>query len=231
LASSISHEMRQPLTAIVGGGGALLRYVGGTPPKLDKARSAAEGMIAAGHRASQILDDIRNLFGTAERPQSSIDMNDLAVKALHALDSELRSHKVTTRIQLASQLPPIMGHGGQLQEVLVNLIQNSIDAMASSDDGRRILQVRTEHNGDAVSVDIVDTGPGIDSKKSDTIFDAFFTTKPNGMGLGLAICRMIVERHEGRLVVSSASPHGAVFRIMLPQMKSANPLNSAANDT
>jgi C4-dicarboxylate-specific signal transduction histidine kinase len=109
-------------------------------------------------------------------------MNDLAVKALHALDSELRSHKVTTRIQLASQLPPIMGHGGQLQEVLVNLIQNAIDAMASSDDGRRILQVRTEHNGDAISVDIVDTGPGIDPKKSDNIFDAFFTTKPNGMG-------------------------------------------------
>jgi signal transduction histidine kinase len=159
LASSISHEVRQPLTAIVGGGGALLRYLGGTPPKLDKARSAAEGMIAAGHRASQILDDIRNLFGTAERPQSPIDMNDLAVKALHALDSELRSHKVTTQIQLASQLPPIIGHGGQLQEVLVNLIQNAIDAMASSDDGRRILQVRTEHNGDAISVDIVDTGP------------------------------------------------------------------------
>jgi signal transduction histidine kinase len=224
LASSISHEVRQPLTAIVGGGGALLRYLGGTPPKLDKARSAAQGIIAAGHRASQILDDIRNLFGTAERAaQSPIDMNDLAVKALHALDSELRSHKVTTQIQLASQLPPIMGHCGQLQEVLVNLIQNAIDAMASSDDGRRILQVRTEHNDDAISVDIVDTGPGIDSKKSDNIFDAFFTTKPNGMGLGLAICRIIVERHEGRLVVSSASPHGAVFRIMLPQMKSANP--------
>jgi signal transduction histidine kinase len=94
--------VRQPLTAIVGGGGALLRYVGGTPPKLDKARSAAEGIVAASHRASQILDDIRNLFGTAELRQSQIDMNDLAVKALHALDSELKSHDVTTRIELAS---------------------------------------------------------------------------------------------------------------------------------
>jgi signal transduction histidine kinase len=219
LASSISHEVRQPLTAIVGGGGALLRYVGGEPPKLDKARSAAEGIVAAGHRASQILDDIRNLFGTAARPQSPVDMNDLAVKALHALDSELKNHNVTTRIQLASQLPPIMGHSGQLQEVLVNLIQNAIDAMASSDDDRRILQVRTEHNGDLISVDIVDTGPGIYPKKSDNIFDAFFTTKPNGMGLGLAICRMIVERHEGRLAASPANPHGAIFRIKLPQMK------------
>jgi signal transduction histidine kinase len=228
LASSISHEVKQPLTAIVGGGGALLRYVGGQPPKLDKARSAAERIVAAGHRASQILDDIRNLFGTAQRPQSPINMNDLTIKALHALDGELKSHNVTTRIQLASQLPPIMGHGGQLQEVLVNLIQNAIDAMASTDDDRRILQVRTEHDGNLISVEIVDTGPGIDPKKSGNIFDAFFTTKPNGMGLGLAICRMIVERHEGRLAASSADPHGAIFRIMLPEMK-PSPLGSSGN--
>jgi signal transduction histidine kinase len=221
LAASISHEVRQPLTAIVGGGGALLRYVGATPLKLDKARSAAEGIVAAGHRASQILDDIRNLFGTAQLRQSPIDMNDLAVKALHALDSELKSRNVTSRIELASQLPPIMGHNGQLQEVIVNLIQNAVDAMDSTDTDRRVLQVRTEHNGgDAISVEIEDTGPGIDPKKSDNIFDAFFTTKPNGMGLGLAICRMIVERHEGRLSASSANPHGAIFRIVLPQMKS-----------
>ena len=221
LASSISHEVRQPLMAIVAGGGALLRYVGGTPPKLDKVRAAGEGIVAAGHRASQILDDIRNLFGTAELRQSPIDMNDLAVKALHTLDSELKSHNVTARIRLASQLPPIMGYNGQLQEVIVNLIQNAVDAMDSTDTDRRVLQVRTEHNGDAVSVEIEDTGPGIDPKKSDSIFDVFFTTKPHGMGLGLAICRMIVERHEGRLVVSSANPHGAIFRIMLPQMKSS----------
>jgi signal transduction histidine kinase len=221
LAASISHEVRQPLTAIVGSGSALLRYLKGTPPKPDKALSIAEGMIAAGRRASQILDDIRNLFGTAELRESPIDMNDLAVKALHASDSELKSHNVTTRIELASQLPAIMGHNGQLQEVIVNLIQNAVDAMDSTDTDRRILQVRTEHNGDAVSVEIEDTGPGIDPKKSDSIFDVFFTTKPHGMGLGLAICRMIVERHEGRLVVSSANPHGAIFRIMLPQMKSS----------
>ena len=220
MAASISHEVRQPLTGITLSGSALLRYLGDTPPKLEKARSAAEKVIAAGHRASQILDDIRNLFGTAELRQSPIDMNDLAVKALHALDSELKSHSVTTRIELASQLPPIMGHSGQLQEVIVNLIQNAVDAMDSTDTDRRVLKLRTEYNGDAVSVDIVDTGPGIDPKKSNNIFDAFFTTKPKGMGLGLAICRMIVERHDGRLVVSSAKPHGAIFRIMLPQMKS-----------
>jgi signal transduction histidine kinase len=220
LAASISHEVRQPLTGISVRGSALLRFVEGTPPKLDKIRSASEEIIAAAHRASQILDDIRELFGSAERAQSPVDMNDLTVKALRALDSELKSHNVAPRIQLASRLPPVMGHSGQLQEVIVNLIQNAVDAMDSVDNDGRVLRVRTEHQGDAISVEIEDTGPGIDPKKSDNIFEAFFTTKPHGMGLGLAICRMIVERHEGQLAVSSANPHGAIFRIMLPQMKS-----------
>ena len=99
-------------------------------------------------------------------------------------------------------------------------MQNAIDAMDSVDSDHRILQVRTEHNGgEAISITIEDTGPGIDPKKSDHIFDTFFTTKPHGMGLGLAICRMIVERHSGELSVSSADPHGAIFQIKLPQMK------------
>src|SRR6516225_5388142 len=111
-----------------------------------------------------------------------------------------------------------MGHSGQLQQVIVNLIQNAIDAMNSVDSDGRVLQVRTEHSGsDAISITVEDTGPGIDPKKSDEMFGAFFTTKPHGMGLGLAICRMIVERHDGELSVSSAVPHGAIFRIKLPQ--------------
>jgi signal transduction histidine kinase len=221
LAASISHEVRQPLTAIVGSGSALLRYLKGTPPKPDKALSTAEGMIAAGRRASQILDDIRNLFGTAERAQSPVDVNDLVVSSLRTLDSELKKHNITARVELKTTLPPVIGNIGQLQEVIVNLIQNAIDAMDAVDDDRRVLQVRTEHNGgDAISVEIEDTGPGIDPKKSADIFEAFFTTKPHGMGLGLAICRMIIERHQGQLSVSSANPHGAVCRIKLPQMKS-----------
>jgi signal transduction histidine kinase len=215
LAASISHEVRQPLAGISLRGDALLRFVEGTPPKLDKIRSAAEEIIAAAHRASQILDDIRYLFGSAERAQSPVDINDLAVKALRTLDSELKSRNVVTRTQLASQLPLVMGHNGQLQEVVVNLMQNAVDAMDSVNNDRRVLRIRTEHTGDAIIVEIEDTGPGIDPKDSDNLFDAFFTTKPHGMGLGLAICRMIVERHKGQLTVSSAHPHGAIFRIML----------------
>src|SRR6516162_2675478 len=220
MAASISHEVRQPLTGITLNGSALLRYLGDTPPKLEKARSAAEKVITGGHRIGQILEDIRTLFGTAERAPDPVNMNDLALGALRALDGELKNHNVLTRTHLKPELPPIMGHSGQLQQVIVNLIQNAIDAMDSVDKDRRVLQVRTEHNGhDAISITVEDSGPGIDPKKSDEMFGAFFTTKPHGMGLGLAICRMIVERHDGKLSVISANPHGAAFHITLPQMK------------
>jgi signal transduction histidine kinase len=220
MAASISHEVRQPLTGITLSGSALLRYLGDAPPKLEKARSAAEKVIAGGHRISQILDDIRNLFGTTESVSVPVNMNDLALEALRTLDGELKNHNIVTRAHLKPELPPVVGHSGQLQQVIVNLIQNAIDAMDSVESDRRVLQLRTEHNGgDAISITIEDTGPGIDPKKSDDLFDAFFTTKPHGMGLGLAICRMILERHDGELSVTSANPHGAVFRIKLPQMR------------
>ncbi len=221
LAASIAHEVRQPLTSIVMGGGAVRRYISDMPPKLDKARLTAERIIAAGHRASQILDDIRKLFGSDERAHDPVDLNALILSVLRAFDVDLKKHNIATRVELKAELSPIAGHSGQLQEVLVNLIQNAIDAMDVVDDDRRILAVKTENNGsNAICIEIEDTGPGIDPKKSDSIFDAFFTTKSHGMGLGLAICRMIIERHEGQLVVSSAVPHGAVFRIVLPRMKS-----------
>jgi signal transduction histidine kinase len=223
MAASISHEVRQPLTGITLNGSALLRYLGDTPPKLEKARSAAEKVITGCLRIGQILEDIRTLFGTTERTPDPVNMNDLALGALRALDGELKNHNVLTRTHLRPELPPIMGHSGQLQQVIVNLIQNAIEAMDSVDNDRRVLQLRTEHNGDdAISITVEDSGPGIDPKKSDEMFGAFFTTKPHGTGLGLAICRMIVERHEGELSVTSASPHGAIFRIKLPLPKQSH---------
>src|SRR5215469_8974162 len=220
MAGSISHEIKQPLTGITLSGSALLRYLEDTPPKLEKARPAAEKVIAGGHRIGQILDDIRNLFGKSERAPGPVNVNDLALEALRALDGGLKNHNIVSRTFLKPGLPPSMGHSGQLQQVIVNLIQNAIDAMNSIDSDCRVLQVRTEHSGgDAISITVEDTGPGIDPKKSDEMFGAFFTTKPHGMGLGLAICRMIVERHDGKLSVTSANPHGAAFRITLPQMK------------
>src|SRR5262249_6027301 len=220
MATSISHEVKQPLTGITLNGSALLRYLGDTPPKLEKARSAADKVIAAGHRISQILDDIRTRFGRTERAAGPVNVNDLALGALRALDGELKNYNIVSRVHLKPELPSVMGHSGQLQQVIVNLIQNAIDAMVSVDSDRRALQLSTEHHGgEAISIAIEDTGPGIDPQKSDKIFETFFTTKAHGTGLGLAICRMIVERHDGNLSVSSADPHGAIFRIKLPQMK------------
>jgi signal transduction histidine kinase len=220
LAASIAHEVRQPLSYVVMGGGALVRYLADMPPKLAEARSTAEKIVAAGHRTSEILDDIRQLFGATDAPKDSVDLNDLSLGVLRAFDGELRKHNVAMRVELKEKMPEIIGHRGQLQEVMVNLVQNAIDAMDLVDEDHRVLRVKTEYSGNgAIIVEVEDTGPGIDSKKANKIFDAFFTTKPHGMGLGLAICRMIVERHGGHLVVSSAKPHGAVFRIMLPQME------------
>src|SRR6516164_2963479 len=129
-----------------------------------------------------------------------------------------RGGVLATRVDLAPELPPVMGHSGQLQEVIVNLIQNAIEAMEMVDHDRREVKVRTECNrGNSVSIEIKDTGPGIDPKNSADIFEAFYTTKPHGMGLGLAICRMIVERHEGHLSASSPDQGGAIFRVTLPR--------------
>lgn len=218
VAASISHEVKQPLTGIAVGGSAVLRFLRTTPPALDKARSTVEAMMAATNRASQMLDDIRNLFGQNESTRCPIDVNTLALSALRSLDRELKTHNVRTSVKLKAGLPRVIGHGGQLQEVIVNLIQNAIDAMAVADNEHRLLQVRTEVTGaDEISLEIEDTGPGVDPRKSNEIFDAFFTTKPQGMGLGLAICRMIIGRHEGRLSVSPAHPNGAVFRVILPR--------------
>ena len=123
----------------------------------------------------------------------------------------------TTRIGLTPELPPILGHRGQLQEVIINLVHNATEAMGSVNDDRRVLRVSTKYNGDDVIIIAVeDSEPGIDPRKLDNIFDAFVTTKPHGMGLGLAICRMIIERHGGQLSVAPAAPRGSIFRVVLP---------------
>jgi signal transduction histidine kinase len=225
LAAAIRHEVRQPLMAIALNGEALEQCLRTVPPELEEARSSAKDMITASYRISERLDDIANLFGTTERAPSPVGVNDLVLEALRILDKDLKGHEVATRVELTSELPTVMGHRGQLQEAIVNLIQNAIEAMETVGDERRELRVHTErHVSDAIKVTIADTGPGIDSGKSDEIFEPFFTTKSHGMGLGLAICRMIVERHGGQLSVSPASPRGAIFQIILPRLKAAAPL-------
>ncbi|HEY1980768.1 MAG TPA: GAF domain-containing sensor histidine kinase [Xanthobacteraceae bacterium] len=216
MAASISHEVRQPLAGIASNGGAALRFLGHAPPNLDEARSALNGMVRDSHRASQVFDNIRALFGKADEGHKPFNINKLARDVLHTLRDELNKHGVTMRTALQSELPPITGHRGQLQEVFINLVRNAIEAMDAVKDGERTLQVTTKRRGDGIAVQVEDSGPGIDPRQMDSIFDAFITTKPNGMGLGLAICRMIIERHAGQLSVSAAHPRGSVFQIILP---------------
>jgi len=144
-------------------------------------------------------------------------VNEIAFQVSRLLREQLKAHGVTTHIELASDLPPVRGHKGQLQEVMINLCQNAIEAVNAIENGPRTLHLRTKrHSDDAIVVEVEDSGPGIDPAGLNNIFDPFFTTKSHGMGLELAICRMIIERHDGRLSASSDGIGGALFQIILP---------------
>ena len=223
MVASISHEVRQPLASIASNGGAALRFLKHEPPNLDEARSALNSMVQGSHRASKVFDNIRALFGKADQDHEPIKLNTLALDVLHTLRDDLKDRGIATRTSLRSELPPITGHEGQLQEVLINLVRNAIEAMDGVEQSRRVLQVRAEPHGDsAVALYVEDSGTGIDPKQLDNIFDAFITTKASGMGLGLAICRMIIERHAGQLSVSPAEPQGSIFRVLLPAGQTAD---------
>jgi len=215
--ASISHEVKQPLAAIVMRGSTALRLLGYTPPDLDKARAALNKIVTEGRRASEIFDDIRDLFRGSNHQRTTIDMNEIISRVVESLHVELADHGIEVQTELRPELPMIWGHPGQLQDVLLNLIRNAIEAMEAGDAKPRVLRLTTERRpNDGICIKVTDTGPGIDPEKLDTIFDAFVTTKSQGMGLGLAICRMIVERHGGRLLASSGEGGGAQFEIILP---------------
>jgi signal transduction histidine kinase len=220
VAASIGHEVRQPLASIATNGGAALRFLGHSPPNLEEAQSALHRMVGESHRASQVFENLRALFGKADQPHETINVSELALGVLQALDAELQERHITMQVQLSSELPVVIGHRGQLQEVFINLIHNAIEAMDTVKRDDRLLRVKSEPLDDAlIAVAIEDNGPGIDPAHMRNIFDPFVTTKTGGMGLGLAICRMIVERHGGELSVSPAQPRGSVFRVVLPSAK------------
>jgi signal transduction histidine kinase len=217
MAASISHEIRQPIAAMAANSAAAARLIRREPPDLAEALSALKDVESDSRRANEILQDIRGLFGKGDQGQEQIDVNETALAALGALRGALNEHGVSVRTELKPDVPHIVGHRSQMQEVIINLLQNAVEAMHAIKDDRRVLTVRTRRDGDkAIVVEVEDTGPGIDAEGRD-VFDAFVTTKPGGMGLGLAICRMIVDRHGGQLAASSVHPRGAVFRMILPQ--------------
>jgi signal transduction histidine kinase len=217
MSAAISHEVRQPLASIAANGSAALRFLGHEPPNIEEVRAALNRTVNDSHRASEIFDSIRALFGTTDRSHEPIDVNDLVRGVMDALHGELEVHGITASVELPLGLPQIAGHRGQLQEVLINLVRNAIEAMHNDEDSRRVLQVSTQrHNEDKVMIAVEDSGPGIEPKQRTNIFDAFVTSKSQGMGLGLAISRMIVQRHSGQLSAAPAHPRGSIFRVVLP---------------
>jgi signal transduction histidine kinase len=215
--ASISHEIKQPLSAIAINGAAAQHFLKFTPPNLADAQSTLNDVINDSYRMGKILDNLRQLFGREKQENEPIDMNDLARTSLQLLRRELADHGVAPALNLAAELPLVMGQKTQLQEVLLNLFHNAIEAMAAIKTDRRSMKVRTAlAAGKTIVIEIEDSGPGIDPERLESIFDAFVTTKSHGMGLGLAICSAIVERHGGQLFASSDGKNGALFKVALP---------------
>lgn len=218
MAASIAHEINQPLNAIVTNGSAGLRWLSNpTPDHLEEVRTALERIIREGNRASQVIHDIRAMFKNDGQERASLDVNQLIREVLALLDSELRSGQVLVQTELVPEPLPALADRVQLQQVIANLITNAMEAMSTVSDRARILRLTSAiSKPDGVLISVEDSGPGIDRENLDRVFHPFFTTKLQGMGMGLAICRSIVESHSGNLSASAAYPHGAVFRVVLP---------------
>jgi signal transduction histidine kinase len=192
-----------------------LRWLDRSTPDLDEAKAAFEQIVADGHRAGAVIESIRAIFKKDAGNRTSLDINELIGEALAVTRGDLQRHRILVQAEPNAQLPQVRGDRIQLQQVLLNLITNAIDSMAAKD-GARILRVRSEvHDGGGVMVSVADTGTGIGSQELERIFNPLFTTKSGGMGMGLSICRSIIEAHDGRLWVAPNKPEGAVFQIML----------------
>jgi len=216
LTASLAHEVNQPIAAAVTNANTCLRWLTRDRPDVEEARAAAMRIVKDGTRAAEIVKRIRLLFKKSTPQRELVDVNEAVREIIVLLRSEATRYKITVRMELAEDLPRIMGDRVQLQQVLMNLIVNSIDAMKEVD-GTRELAVKSQRTKkEEVLVSVCDTGVGLPPQQADQIFNAFFTTKAHGTGMGLRISRSIVESHGGRLWAADNSPHGASFHFALP---------------
>jgi len=220
LTASIAHEINQPLAAIVADANASLNWLATTTPDLDSVREALDGIVKDGHRAADVIQRIRQLMSKNEPQRARLDVNDVIRDVVPLVRSEMLSHRVSLQLDLAPVLLPVLGDRVQLQQVLINLVMNGMEAMAGIEDRRRELVIRSRPaEGDQVLVAVEDAGVGIDPDTVTQLFDAFFTTKPDGMGMGLSISRSIIEGHGGRLWATPNATHGATFHFALPTLR------------
>ena len=217
LTASIAHEVNQPLAAIVTYGDAGLRWLDREVPQLDEVRSAIERMIDGAKLAGEVIARLRALSRKTAPEMVRLDINDVIYKVLSLIRREIANHQASVRLDLAASLPPIFGDRVQLQQVILNLLVNGIQAMAHVSDRPRELLIRSRaDNAGQVLVEVGDSGTGIDPAHAGQLFNAFFTTKADGMGMGLSICRSIIEAHGGRIWASPNAGPGTIFQFTLP---------------
>jgi C4-dicarboxylate-specific signal transduction histidine kinase len=216
LTASLAHEVNQPIAAAVTSANSCLHWLAAEVPNLDKARAAAARIVKDGTRAAEIISRIRVLFQKGILQLQLVDVNEVIEEMIVLLHGEATPYSISVRTELTADLPQVMGDRVQLQQVMMNLMTNSIDAMKAVD-GMRELAIRSQRaDNEQLLVSVSDTGVGLPPEQADQIFSAFFTTKPHGTGMGLRICRSIVEAHGGRLWAANNSPRGASFYVNLP---------------
>ena len=224
MTASIAHEVNQPLAAIVADANASLNWLAAAHPDLESVRGALDAIVRDGHRAGEVIQRIRQLASKGAPRKDAVDLNDVVRDVVPLVRAELRHQEISLMLDLASKLPPVLGDRIQLQQVLLNLVMNAVEAMGTVTGRPRRLIIRSEpDDDDHVSVAVQDTGIGIAANHLDQVFSAFFTTKPGGMGMGLSISRSIIEAHGGRLWTTPNRPHGAVFHFALPVAKGPYP--------
>ncbi|WP_035664315.1 AAA family ATPase [Bradyrhizobium sp. Ec3.3] len=217
LTSLIAHEVRQPLTAIAARAGACGSWLAHAPPDIGKATAAAAQIAGYAHRASGVMESIRQMTRKSTPTRVPLDVNDAIRDTVALLSSEIRRQRVVLKVDLAASLRSVFGDRIQLQQVTMNLMMNGMEAMATVDDRPRLLSLRTEADpSGTITIAVADVGVGLPAGELERLFEAFFTTKPNGLGVGLAICRSIIKAHGGKLWASPNHPFGSMFRFTLP---------------
>jgi signal transduction histidine kinase len=225
VSASIAHEIKQPLSAIIASANAGLNWLDRVEPDLNEVRRVLRRVVTSGHHADVVVDNIRAHFKKSTGIRTSVDINDVIQDALAVVRDKLQIHRIAVRADPNRPLPRIRGEQIQLQQVLLNLITNAIDSMATKN-GERVLSIRSEvHRSGCVMVSVEDTGKGLEPSAMDRIFNPTFTTKAHGMGIGLSICRSIIEEHEGKLWVTADKGRGAVFQFTVP----VNPGSASAD--
>jgi PAS domain S-box-containing protein len=217
LAASIAHEINQPLAAVVTNGNACMRWLARSQPDLEEAKEAAQRIIRDGKRASEVIARIRALLKRTATNRLPLDINEVIQETMALAQNEARRRRVSLRTDFAANLPSVLGDRVQLQQVILNLMMNGIEAMSSAGDRSRQLLIKTQRDdSDQILISVTDSGIGLDPKHAERLFEAFFTTKTEGMGMGLSISRSIIEAHGGRLWATQNAGSGATFQFTVP---------------